>query len=196
MPTRRKLTKAEVDSRKRRGERGVSVFADVVVLTDEERSTLTLSLDANRTTDDFLEQFPEANEEERATLASEYNLARNLRIAKARGADRRADEGEAPVRQRQTVSPTNPFGAYLDPRHDDLPEYPASGTVQRTRLAEAAKDYRSAADLLDDALAGMADEFAEAFAKEDERRAVRDRIRNTANPKTLQDHRNRMNRIG
>lgn len=196
MPTKRKLTKAEVDSRKKRGERGASVFADVVVLTDEERSALTLSLDSNRTTEDFLERFPDASEEEREALAAEYNLARNLRISKARGVDRRSAEVDRPVRQKQPVSPTNPFGAYLDPRHDDLPEYPATGTVQRTRLAEAAKDYRDAADVLDSALAGMADEFAEAFAKEDERRAVRDRIKNTANLKTLQDHRRRMNRIG
>lgn len=42
----------------------------------------------------------------------------------------------------------------------------------------------------------MTDDFAEAFAQEDARAAVRERMKNTANPKILQDHNKRMNRIG
>lgn len=196
MPIKRTLTRTEAARHRANGNRSVNAFTEVTVLTEEERAALNTALDSNRTTDEFLENFADASDEDRATLASEYKLARDLRVSKARGAERRAAEADRPVRQKQPVSPKNPFGAYLDPRHDELPEYPAVGHAQRTKLADAAKDYREAADLLDTALVGMADEFAEAFAKEDERRAARERIKNTANPKTLQDHRNRMNRIG
>lgn len=196
MPIKRTPTRTEAARHRANGNRSVNAFTEVTVLTEEERAALNTSLDSNRTADEFLENFADASDEDLATLASEYKLARDLRVSKARGAERRAAEADSPVRQKQPVSPTNPFGAYLDPRHDDLPEYPAIGETQRKRLEDAAKDYRQAADMLDSALASMTEEFAEAFAKEDERRAVRERIKNTANPKNLQDHRARMNRIG
>lgn len=201
MPIKRTLTKKELQDHRSRGNRSVNAFTQYTFLTPEERETLQASLDSNETTQEFLERFTaDTSESDREVLASEFNLARNRRIANARQRSREArwtEEREAePVRAKQPVSPSNPFGAYLDPRHDDLPEYPASGHAQIKRLEEAEQDYTQAAQLLDDALEAMTDEFAEAFAKEDQRRAVKERMRNTATPGIVQEHRARMNRIG
>ncbi|MEV7797483.1 hypothetical protein AB0O14_00185 [Microbacterium foliorum] len=201
MPIKRTLTKHELDAHRRRGNRSVNGFTQYTFLTPEEQEVMQASLDSNETTEDFLQHFgSDVAEADREVLTGEFDLARNRRISAARRRAQDAhwqEEIEAePVRQRQPVSPTNPFGAYLDPRHDDLPEFPASGHVQIMRLEEAEKDYTQAAQILEDALEAMTDEFAEAFAKEDERRAVKERMKDAANPQALQDHRKRMSRIG
>lgn len=201
MPIKRTLTKHELEAHRRKGNRSVNAFTTFTFLTPEEREVLQTSLDSNETTEEFLQRFSsDVAEADREVLTSEFDLARNRRISAARRRDQEArwsEEDEAtPVREKQTVSPTNPFGAYLDPRHDDLPEYPAMGHTQIARLEEAEQDYTQAAQLLDDALEAMTDDFAEAFAKEDARRAIKERMKNTANPQILQDHRKRMNRIG
>ncbi|WP_336640082.1 hypothetical protein [Microbacterium sp. USHLN272] len=201
MPIKRTLTKHELEAHWRKGNRWVNAFTTFTFLTAEEREVLQTSLDSNETTEDFLARFgSDLAEVDRDVLTSECDLARNRRISAARRRDletRWREEDEAAlVRERQPVSPTNPFGAYLDPRHDNPPEYPAMGHTQIARLEEAEQNYTQAAQLLDDALEAMTDDFADAFAKEDERRAVKERMKNTANPQILQDHRKIMNRIG
>jgi hypothetical protein len=202
MPIKRRLTPAEITARKNRqpGNRNApSALTEYTFLTDDEQTAVRESLDANETTDEFLARFgSDTPEADRDTLVAEFDRARNARSAAAQRRDRGASRPgvSEPVRQRQPVSPSNPFGAYLDPRHDDLPEYPAVGNAQRKQLQEVSKDYRQAASALEAALDSMTDDFAEAFAQEDARAAVRERMKNTANPKILQDHQQRMNRIG
>ncbi|GAA1997204.1 hypothetical protein [Microbacterium pumilum] len=205
MPIKRRLTVEEIASRKSRfpGLRNpVSTLTEHTFLTDEENAALRDSLDHNETTQEFLARVTgdTTTAEDRDTLTAEFDRSRNMRIAAAQRRDSeanvRARAESQPVRQRQPVSPSNPFGAYLDERHDNLPEYPARGTAQLTQLQEAAQDYRSAVSVLEEALDSMTDDFAEAFAKEDARRAVRDRMTNTANERILREASQRRNRIG
>ncbi|PXA68535.1 hypothetical protein [Cryobacterium arcticum] len=84
-----------------------------------------------------------------------------------------------------------------DPR-TGLPEYPRDGRSQflEKALAETSTDFEVATDSLAQRLDAMADEFAEAFAAEDKRRATLARIQNTANPDIERQHRERMQRRG
>lgn len=97
--------------------------------------------------------------------------------------------------QRQRVSPQNPFGAPLDER-TGLPEYPRSTHALEKKLTSVIADYDAAVDALGSRFVELDDEFEEAFAIEDRRRATRERIAGTATPKVIQDHNKRTSRIG
>ena len=57
MPIKRTLTRTEAARHRANGNRSVNAFTEVTVLTEEERVSLNSSLDHNRTTDEFLENF-------------------------------------------------------------------------------------------------------------------------------------------
>jgi len=202
MPTRRALTKDEFESRQRKlpGLR-LNRYEHYTFLTDEDKALLTASDERGDTVEEFLERLSAdgVSEADRYVLADELETRRSRAARKS--SPRRSSgttEDDRPVRQRQPVSTTNPFGAYLDERHDNLPEFPAdpAGAAQMKKLQGVTNDYTDAADVLEAALDSMADEFADAFEAEDAKRAVRARINGAGMSDAEAAHRKRMSRIG